>query len=225
MLWAFLAVLLAWIFWLLLGACGVRPLAGPPALFFCPERGRGPDAAVAAEVARQHALGAEIERLELALLARPACAPAPPAAAGAGATPEAGEAIPEAAWRERDVGFLEGCWQLDTDYAVRNIDTGVVNRVGAWQVCFEGGGAGRQELVFDNDSRCRGPMRGEFAPDGRLVLKDQGDVPCDGGVVILERHVTCERVDADYARCESVGVGDGSRAPVTFRREAAGRRG
>ena len=86
------------------------------------------------------------------------------------------------------------------------------------------GGVGRQELTFDNGNRCRGPMGGEFAPDGRLVLRDQGDVPCDGGELIFEREIGCERVDGEYARCEAVGLRDGSRAPVTFRREAAGRR-
>src|SRR5688572_21174175 len=103
-LWAVLALVLGFAFWLLLNACGLRVMQGSPLLYFCsaPAVAAGTDPGLAAEIARQRALEGEIERLELALLRAPACAP--PAAAEA-------EAIPEDAWREQDVGFLEGCWE------------------------------------------------------------------------------------------------------------------
>jgi hypothetical protein len=78
--WLLLALLLGLTYWLLLNACGLRMLQGSPLLTFCPAPVAVPaiEPALAAEIARQRALEDEIERLELALLRAPPCAPPAP---------------------------------------------------------------------------------------------------------------------------------------------------
>ena len=171
------------------------------------------DAALGAEIARQRALEAEIGRLELALLGAPAC---PPPAAGGQA-----QAIPEDAWRERDVGFLEGCWELDSDYALMNENTRATVRVDSWRTCFDANGSGRQSIVFDDGSACRGPVRAEFGSSDRLVLEDPADVPCAAGSFIdfiYRRVITCERIDAAHAQCLAEHPEWGASSNVNLRR-------
>jgi hypothetical protein len=233
--WAMLGVLLAVAFWLLLNACGLRLLQGSPLLQFCPApvAARGADPALAAELARQRALEAEIERLELALLRAPGCPPAPPARAEVEPAPTplpapapgpaqapAPEAIPEDAWRERDISFLEGCWELDTDYQVQHVETGEISRAASWQVCFDAAGEGRQTLVFDDGTRCSGPMLGSFAEQGSLQLQDEADLRCDNDTYIYQRRLACERLDPATAQCDSFQPETGGRDEVTFRHRA-----
>jgi hypothetical protein len=219
--WLLLGLLLVFAFWLLLNACGLRLLRGSPLLHFCaaPLGAPGMDRGLAAEIARQRQLEAEIERLELALLRAPACAPPPeqtevePVPAP---LPEP-EAIPEEAWRERDIGFLEGCWDLDTDYRVEHVQTGEVSVAESWQVCFDAAGEGRQTLIFDDGTECTGPMLGSFGEQGSLQLQDQGNLRCDNNTYIYERLLTCERVDPATAQCDSFQPETGGRDDVTFR--------
>ena len=218
--WLLLGLLLACAFWLLLDACGLRLLRGSPLLTFCPAPAAAPgnEPALAAESARQRALEGEIERLELALLRAPECAPAPqtPPAQAEAAPPEP-EAIPEDAWQERDISFLEGCWELDTDYQVQHVQTGAISRAQSWQVCFDAAGAGRQTLVFDDGTHCTGPMLGSFAEQGDLQLQDEGNLRCDNNTYIYERLLTCERADPATAQCDSFQPETGGRDDVIFR--------
>jgi len=225
--WLVPGLLLACAFWLLLNACGLRLLRGSPLLTFCPLPATTPgiDPALAAEMARQRALEGEIERLELALLRAPACAPphAPPDAAPipapvpAPVAPPEPEAIPEDAWQERDIGFLEGCWELDTDYQVQHVQTGAISRAQSWQVCFDATGEGRQTLIFDDGTQCTGPMLGSFAEEGSLQLQDEGNLRCDNGTYIYERLLTCQRADPATAQCDSFQPETGGRDDVIFR--------
>ena len=232
--WALLALLLGVAFWLLLGACGIRTLHGLPILAFCPGPPvtSGLDPALGAEIARQHALEAEIGRLQLALLGAPACrppvqaevtpAPPPPTPAPAPkpAPPPKPEAIPEDAWKKHDVSFLKGCWNLDSQYQTRDARTGQVRQVKTWEVCFDGAGQGRQTLTFDDGKTCTGPMLGKFDDQDQLLLQDTGNLPCEGSFYIYERHITCERVDPAHAQCNSFQPETGGRADVTFRHRA-----
>jgi hypothetical protein len=127
------------------------------------------------------------------------------------------EAIPEEAWRERDIGFLEGCWDLDTDYRVEHVQTGEVSVAESWQVCFDAAGEGRQTLIFDDGTECTGPMLGSFGEQGSLQLQDQGNLRCDNNTYIYERLLTCERVDPATAQCDSFQPETGGRDDVTFR--------
>ena len=93
--------------------------------------------------------------------------------------------IPEDAWREQDVGFLEGCWELDSDYAITAERTGQTVGVADWRACFDGSGRGRQDITFEDGSACDGPVAAEFAEGERLVLRDGGNVPCRPEVLHL----------------------------------------
>jgi hypothetical protein len=226
-IWALLGLLLALAFWLLLNACGLRLLHGAPLVYFCPAPAAAPgiDPALAAEIDRQHHFEAEIGRLELALLRAPACPPQPPAESppipaprpAPPPEPPAPEAIPEDAWRERDASFLEGCWDLDTDYQVQHVQTGAISTAESWQVCFDAAGAGRQTLIFDDGTECTGPMSGSFGEEGSLQLQDEGNLRCDNDTYIYERRLTCERVDPVTAQCESFQPETGGSDDVTIR--------
>ena len=212
--WLVLALLLGFAYWLLLYACGLRVIQGSPLLHFCPAAAAAPglDPALAAEIERQRALEGEIERLELALLRAPPCSP--PLA------PEAAD-IPEEAWHEQDVGFLEGCWELASDYAITAERTGETVGVADWRACFDASGRGRQDITFENDSACGGPVAAEFAEGDRLVLRDGDDVPCTPQSFIsyiYERVTTCERIDDRNAQCVSVHPETGVESSVNLRR-------
>jgi hypothetical protein len=101
--WLLLALLLGFAYWLLLNACGLRMLQGSALLTFCPAPAAAPglDPALASEITRQRALEGELERLELALLRAPECAPPAPA------EPPAPEEEP----RRADAPPLEPCPQ------------------------------------------------------------------------------------------------------------------
>ena len=113
LLWALLALVLGVGLWLLLGACGVRVLHGWPLLYFCPAPVVAPglEPAVLAEIDRQHALEAEIERLELALLGAPACAPPPPVAHEAPSHADAPPPVAHEAPSRAEAPPLEACPQ------------------------------------------------------------------------------------------------------------------
>lgn len=215
--WLVVALLLGFAYWLLLNACGLRMLQGSPLLYFCPApvAAPGPGPPLAAEIARQRALEGEIERLELALLRAPQCSP----------PVDRQEAdIPEDAWREQDVGFLEGCWELDSDYAITADLTGETVGVSDWRSCFDGSGRGQQQIEFQNGSTCGGPVTATFAEDGRLVFTDAGVVPCSARSFIdyiRQRVTTCERIDAVRAQCVSLHPDTGHQSDVNLRRAAS----
>jgi hypothetical protein len=79
LLWVAFAVLIVAVLWILLGACGLAWFGGRPMLVFCPVdvAAREVDPALAAEQDRQRALQSSIHDLEIALLERPYCPPAP----------------------------------------------------------------------------------------------------------------------------------------------------
>ncbi len=214
--WAAIALLLCFTFWLLLGACAIRWLHGLPLLYACPALPGAPGAssALGAEIARQRALEAEIERLQLALLGAPACRPR------ASDVPSTPAPIPEDAWNQRDASFLEGCWELQTDYRVEHVETHEIRQARSWEACFDADGKGRQTLTFDDGTECTGPMLGQFGADGRLQLDDTGDLPCADGFQIFERHTSCERVDALHARCDQHQPRTDWRGDVIFRHRA-----
>jgi hypothetical protein len=213
--WLALALLLGFTFWLLLNACGLRLAQGSPLLYFC----RAPAAVgmapeLGAEIERQRALEGQIERLELALLRAPPCAPTAAAES---------EAIPEDAWREQDVGFLEGCWELDSDYAISHETTGQTVGVADWRACFDASGSGRQDMTFADGSACGGPLSAAFGARQELIFEDAGNVPCSQQSFIsfiYRRVITCQRVDAEHAQCVSRHPETGGQSNVNLRRAA-----
>jgi hypothetical protein len=194
---------------LVLPACavGVFPFADA-----CPPvRAAAPADRVAAASARRAALEAEVAALQRRVAALPACPPRrvdPPP-----------EGIDPERWEDRDLGLLEGCWNLDSDMSIRDVGTGRASPVRSWRMCFDASGSGTQELVFENGVVCEGRVEAAFAASGALGLDDMADVQCDTGFRIFRRVSDC-RLDGRQAACTSDQPYDprGGRSRFTLRR-------
>ena len=179
---------------LLLPACAVGSLAGacPPVAAAAPQQ------RVVAEAARRAALEAEIVALQRRVAALPQC-PMQQAAAPA-------RDIQQERWEQRDIGLLEGCWQLDSDYTMRRVGSDQTVRVQDWQMCFDARGRGEQTQVFTDGTRCAGPTQAAFAADGQLAITEAANVPCRNGFIdfIYRRNARCVLTDDGRARCSVV---------------------
>lgn len=193
----------------LLPACGVRSWLSPR-LLHCPEP-VAVDATLAAARARQAELEAEVAALERAL----AGLPCPEDLAAAEPEPDA---IDEARWDNRDLGLLEGCWQLDSDYSLRHEITGEPVTVTEWEACFDGAGTGSQSIAFTDGVQCEGPIYAAFNDGGALLLQDRRDVPCNRGIYVTERETVCQLDSQQRAVCQSGNAGAPTTQNVRLRR-------
>lgn len=183
---AALAIIALGAAFLLLKSCGVHYFLPFGIRDACPEirhvttrSGRMDEA-----LTRRATLERRVAGLERAL-ASMECGALPP---GQASEPD----IREEDWNNRDVSLLEGCWSLDSDYRIRNEDTGVLNPVDTWQMCFDDTGAGSQTLIFEDGSVCESNrVRAEFSQKGALVIGDNEDLVCSDQFRIFERHITC----------------------------------
>jgi hypothetical protein len=228
--------LLLFLAWLLLPACAALPLFGRLWPGFCPSTAvDSGNAALEAEAARREVLTEEIRRLELAILEKGDCVPTD---GGQGVMPgqtaEAPSAQPEEAtppqppaeeapiddeqWEEKDIGLLEGCWTLDSNYRLRDITTGDITTVDDWQVCFDDEGVGRQQFQLSNGATCDGPISGSFDAEGALRLDDQSDIECSDDTRIFQRQIVCERAGDGTATCEGRQEETDSRARIRLKR-------
>ncbi len=248
--WAVLIGLLGAIGAMALPACGLGGTEPRPWLGACPLP-LPPDprlAALDAERAREAALEEQFDRLRLALVEAPQCAPPPQVAAvpppeppppepqevaTAPPAPPPPEApvpvhrpdppapppdIPQQAWNNRDVSFLEGCWTLISPQSVQDIGTGSRQGMSNWHICFDRNGVGTQTIQIADGDRCSGGVRARFGPNGRLVLQGVGDLPCSRGRIPVINQ-DCERRPDGTAFC--LGTQPTARArniPSTFRR-------
>ena len=196
---------------LLLPACGVSsPL--PDWLRFCPA------ARTAVDPGTLDALEDQRRQLErrIAVLTRQLydlqCEPAPE-------QQEAADPVDPERWRARDLGLLDGCWELDSDYATEDRTTGETTSYTEWSVCFtpDGNGAGRQVMRSADGATCTGDVTGSFAANGRLVIAEPGDLPCSDGYTIFRRETTCALTSAGLLDCESVQPEHGGRGDVQMR--------
>lgn len=171
--------------------------------------------------AREVQLRQEISRIALELgNRRAACPPPPPPPAAQPAPPPPSAPppradLPEERWRQRDLSMLEGCWNLDSDYAIRDRATGVVSRVRSWQMCFDRNGQGQQTLIYENGVRCEAPAVARFEQD-TFVIDDTQNVQCNNRSFIYQRRATCHRMSDQRAQCESVHVDPGIGGRSTF---------
>lgn len=204
--------------WLLLPACATA----------LPGLGRCPDPAEAAALERlavldgQNAdLTREVAALERALAARQCTAdwpdpppevalPDPPAPAPPPIDPEA--------WARRDLGVLDGCWQLDSSYATRNVRTGEITTYDEWRMCFDAEGAGTAEMLGSNGVTCTGAVRGAFAADGQLAVTEEANLGCSDDSFIYRRDLTCALSGDGGAACAVTQAEVGSASTVRLRR-------
>ena len=194
---------------LILPTCGLRLPFGLGVLNECPVVVQVPSPS-GGEAARS-ALLSEITALERRLSGL-AC-PAPPPRAETPPPP-----LDEAMIDQADLGALQGCWMLDSEYRVQNRETGAITEYSEWTVCFDANGQGRETMRGSDGSTCEGAVSGSFIPGEALVIDEGDDLPCSNNVAILKRRVTCRLDENQRAVCNSFQPESGSNAEVIMRR-------
>lgn len=196
----------------LLTACGVKLPFGLGEIGLCTGDHLVADRQLTIAFERQNVLRRHVADLEAALYAQ-TCEDV---------SGEAGASVPEIdveAWEDRDVGLLEGCWMLDSDYRLADVDTGAISKVDAWEMCFDSDGNGSQTLKFDDGTQCRSSqVTAAFDDDGNLVMSDNTNVSCEDKWFIYERTMICVLDAARSASCVSSQEETGSRTPVRLHR-------
>ena len=206
----------------LLPACGALSRIAPSWAAWCPNNTQSDiEARLASLQATRIALETEIARRERELALYQCEAPIPRQAL---AEPpvlfdEPPAPIDEDAWDARDLGLLEGCWDLDSRFSTRDAN-GVQSRYQTWQMCFDGAGQGREEMRSDNGSVCRGPVQGQFQSDGRLLITEPGNLPCSDGGFIFQLQSQCTLKGDGTAECLVTQPETDASATVNFRRSA-----
>ncbi|MGH7117826.1 MAG: hypothetical protein ACREFP_02335 [Acetobacteraceae bacterium] len=177
---------------------------------------------------RQHCLAAAkspppVMHAALPPSALPLAIQAPPSPAAVPLPPAPPPALPIQAWRQHDLGMLNGCWHRYTNMVTRNPYTGEVNRVASWLLCFNNSGQGVQKLVWRDGVSCTNPITAHFDPGGNLTIQDT--IPCGQSAstprgLFLGRE-NCSRVSPSVASCPRTwlaGPNPGSISPGMFRR-------
>ena len=198
---------------LLLNSCGVHYILPFGFRNACPEVRyvNAPSGRMDEALTRRTTLERRIAGLERALASMECGSPRPGTASG----PD----IREEDWNNRDVSLLEGCWSLDSDYQLRDVDTGVLSTVSTWRMCFDDMGFGSQTLVFEGGSVCESSrVRAGFNQNGDLVIGDSEDLACSDGYIIFERDTTCVLIQDGSASCVTRQEETGGRSNVRLRR-------
>ncbi|PJE36262.1 hypothetical protein CVM52_12840 [Pseudooceanicola lipolyticus] len=112
---------------------------------------------------------------------------------------------------------MEGCWQLSSDYDVRDIRSSRVTRFRYWQICFDANGNGREEMRATDGTRCRGSLSGRLS-NGRLTMREPGNLQCDNGSEIFRRDITCALDARGNANCDTYQPEINGRGSAVLRR-------
>lgn len=217
-----LTALAAWAALALLPACGAAGRVAPSWLGWCPEnRQNQTEARLAALSSANDDLQRRILQREREL-ARKDCRPGRAAAA-----PQRRAVLPPPIdrqdWDNRQIGLLEGCWELDSRFVTTNRDTGAQSRYSEWIMCFDASGRGREDMFADNGNSCSGPVQGHFNADGHLVIEQPGDLPCSDGGYIYRLRSSCRLKDNGTASCAVEQPEVGGSTTVDFRRAQGNR--
>jgi len=119
------------------------------------------------------------------------------------------EKIDQPLWSEGNIKALDGCWNLDWDYKMREEETGRIVGVKEWTVCFdEKSSMGSQTLIFEDSTECNNqPIEAKFEVNSDrtiLLLDDKANVSCTEGSFIYRRKLSCDlALDASHAMCAS----------------------
>lgn len=142
------------------------------------------------------------EQAEVIPLPDPEPAP-PPEPEARPDLPSAPDGLDRESFENRDIAVLEGCWDLDSNYRSRNINTGEITDYNRWHMCFDSTGRGTQTMQGTDGSTCQGPVDGRFDEAGRLVIDDGAALPCSDGSTFFRRVTTCQLDDTGRANCVS----------------------
>lgn len=108
--------------------------------------------------------------------------------------------LPQERWERRDLGMLEGCWNLDSTVTVTNEARTQSSKLQSWRMCFDGAGAGQQTMVTEDGRRCEGPLAASF--DGASTLLVTEPARCRGSLSMNRSTRSCQRVSDSEAVCE-----------------------
>lgn len=195
-LWLLLALILLFIAWLLLRACGLG-MPGEPGFGwrYC----RPGAEALADGVERGRRLDDLARQIELQLVQKQlVCAQNTP------------PPLPKDRWLNKDLAILEGCWSLGKDTQTIVVDENGKQQqctVKAGTICFKGDGTGTREVTTDcggkRFSLCKAAVKARFNEAGALET-EQPDAKCDPATITWHgdpNRLTCKRVDDDGALC------------------------
>ncbi|MBO9453536.1 hypothetical protein J7426_24975, partial [Tropicibacter sp. R16_0] len=122
------------------------------------------------------------------------------------------------AFDDNDISVMEGCWQLSSDYAVREINTGAITRFRYWRICFDKNGNGTEVMRSTNGVRCQGSLTGRMPGNGRLTMREPGNLQCDNNSSIFRRDITCRLDNRGNANCSTYQPETNGRSNATLRR-------
>lgn len=120
-------------------------------------------------------------------------------------------------WAERDLAMLYGCWNLDTTYRTRDVDTGTIRTYNQWQMCFDTRGNGTQTMRSTDGVVCEGDVTAQFAGQG-LNLVEPGNLSCADGGYIHQRQIACVPAAGGRASCDTLQPETNGAAVVGFER-------
>lgn len=120
-------------------------------------------------------------------------------------------------WADKDLSMLYGCWNLDTTYRTRNVDTGTIRTYTQWQMCFDTNGKGTQIMRATDGTVCEGEVTAAFRGNG-LGLIEPGNLPCGDGGYIHQRQIACVPAAGGRASCDTLQPETNGAATVGFER-------
>lgn len=208
--------------YLLLHACGLRLPFTATVISFCDTEAELQLRADLALVDRANAdLASQIGALEqelggLVCKAEPPLPPPPPPPPKPKTETPSGLA-PDA-FDKNDISVMEGCWQLSSDYAVRDINSGRITRFKYWRICFDKNGNGTELMRSTNGVRCEGRLSGRMRGNGTLTMREPGNLRCSDGSSIFRRDVTCSLDARGNANCDTHQPETNGRGAATLRR-------
>jgi hypothetical protein len=103
--------------------------------------------------------------------------------------------IPDAARKNNDMGFLEGCWNSASGLADSSGDPVVVT------YCFDAKGNGTRAITRkQRGDRCAGPVQARFDGSGKLLIDADG-AACPRGSAFVPHRVECVPGAGGHADC------------------------
>lgn len=122
------------------------------------------------------------------------------------------------AFDEKDISVMEGCWQLSSNYSVREINTGRITRFKYWRICFDKNGNGTETMRSTDGVRCQGRIKGRIPGNGKLTMREPGNLQCDNDSSIFRRDITCTIDKNGAAQCDTYQPETQGRSAATLRR-------
>ncbi|MCF6231884.1 MAG: hypothetical protein L3J36_02090 [Rhodobacteraceae bacterium] len=165
-----------------------------------------------------HALSLRIARLQRQLgdvicEAEPPPPPPPPPP-----EPETPSGLDPEAFDEADISVMEGCWELSSNYSVRHVRTNKITRFKYWRICFDANGQGSEIMRSTDGIVCKGNLSGKLPGNGKLTMREPGNLQCDNDSYIYRRDITCTLDQDGSAKCKTYQPETQGRDTVTLRR-------